>query len=87
MGLLPWCSAADGIAEAYDRYLFHGATLQALPDPTPDGRIIIGTVLAANKKYEDAAANHPLARGEECILSKVFRLTSRDHHNTILERG
>ena len=32
MGLLPWRTAADGIAEAYDRHLFHGATLQDLPD-------------------------------------------------------
>lgn len=31
-GLLPWRTAADGVAEAYDRHLFHGATLQDLPD-------------------------------------------------------
>ncbi len=31
-GLLPWRTAADGVAEAYDRHLFRGATLQDLPD-------------------------------------------------------
>ena len=31
-GLLPGCSAAGEIAKAYDRRLFHGATLQDLPD-------------------------------------------------------
>jgi NTE family protein len=31
-GLLPGRSAADGIAAAYDRHLFHGAGLQDLPD-------------------------------------------------------
>jgi NTE family protein len=32
LGLLPGRTAADGVAEAYDRHLFHGATLQDLPD-------------------------------------------------------
>lgn len=31
-GLLPWRTAADGIAKAYNRHLFGEATLQALPD-------------------------------------------------------
>ena len=31
-GLMPGRSAADGIAAAYDRHLFHGAGLQDLPD-------------------------------------------------------
>jgi NTE family protein len=32
MGLLPWRTAADGVAEAYDLHLFHGLRLQDLPD-------------------------------------------------------
>jgi NTE family protein len=32
LGFLPGRTAADGVAEAYDRHLFHGATLQELPD-------------------------------------------------------
>lgn len=32
LGFLPGRTAADGIASAYDRYLFRGATLQDLPD-------------------------------------------------------
>jgi len=31
-GLLPGRTASDALADAYDRYLFHGATLQDLPD-------------------------------------------------------
>jgi NTE family protein len=31
-GLVPWRTAADGVAEAYDRHLLHGITLQDLPD-------------------------------------------------------
>jgi NTE family protein len=32
LGLLPGRTAADGVQEAYDRHLFHGANLQDLPD-------------------------------------------------------
>jgi NTE family protein len=32
LGLLPCRTAADGVARAYDRHLFYGATLQDLPD-------------------------------------------------------
>jgi NTE family protein len=32
LGLLPCRTAADGVARAYDRHLFYGATLQNLPD-------------------------------------------------------
>lgn len=31
-GLVPWRTAADGVAEAYDRHLFSGATLQDIVD-------------------------------------------------------
>ena len=31
-GLLPWTSAADQVKDSYDKALFHGITLQALPD-------------------------------------------------------
>jgi NTE family protein len=31
-GLLPWTSAAEQVAASYDRDLFHGITLQAIPD-------------------------------------------------------
>jgi NTE family protein len=31
-GLLPWTSAAERVATSYDKALFHGAKLQALPD-------------------------------------------------------
>lgn len=31
-GLLPWTSAAEQIEGSYDKFLFHGANLQALPD-------------------------------------------------------
>jgi NTE family protein len=31
-GLLPWTSAAEQVAASYDKALFHGATLQELPD-------------------------------------------------------
>lgn len=31
-GLLPWTSAAQQVAASYDNALFHGATLQSLPD-------------------------------------------------------
>jgi len=33
--LLPFRSAADGVAGAYDKHLFHGATLQDLPEEQP----------------------------------------------------
>ncbi|NLS26416.1 hypothetical protein S2M10_13990 [Sphingomonas sp. S2M10] len=33
--LLPFRSAADGVAGGYDRHLFHGATLQDLPEESP----------------------------------------------------
>ncbi|SDO86784.1 NTE family protein [Filomicrobium insigne] len=32
LGFLPGRTAADGVAEVYDRHLFHGVTLQDLPD-------------------------------------------------------
>jgi NTE family protein len=32
LGLLPGRTAADGVQEAYDRHLFHGANLQDIPD-------------------------------------------------------
>ncbi len=32
LGLLPGRTAADGVQEAYDRHLFHGASLQDIPD-------------------------------------------------------
>lgn len=31
-GFLPWTSAAEQVAESYDKYLFKNASLQALPD-------------------------------------------------------
>jgi NTE family protein len=31
-GLLPWTSAAEQVADSYDRYLFKGLTLQGLPN-------------------------------------------------------
>ena len=31
-GLLPWTSAAEQVAESYDKHLFNGRTLQDLPD-------------------------------------------------------
>jgi NTE family protein len=31
-GLLPWTSAAEQVADSYDKALFHGVKLQALPD-------------------------------------------------------
>ncbi len=32
IGLLPWTSAAEQVAASYDKLLFHGITLQAIPD-------------------------------------------------------
>lgn len=34
--LLPFRSGADGVAKGYDKHLFHGASLQSLPDPASD---------------------------------------------------
>jgi NTE family protein len=31
-GVLPWTSAAEEVADSYDKHLFHGWTLQQLPD-------------------------------------------------------
>ncbi|MGY2733945.1 patatin-like phospholipase family protein [Sphingomonas sp. UYP23] len=39
--LLPFRSAADGVAKAYDRHLFKGATLQALPAEGHGPRFVI----------------------------------------------
>ncbi len=39
--LLPWVTISDRVKSAYDKYLFNGATLQALPDDASGPRFVL----------------------------------------------
>lgn len=80
--LLPFRSAADGVARGYDRHLFHGATLQDLPDEGQGPRFtIVATNYELNSLWRFArpyAADYRVGRIDKPVLplSRVVAASS-----------
>ena len=70
-GLLPWRTAADGVEEAYDRHLFHGTTLQEIPDEPRFTFMATNLQTGSGWRFAKAyAADHRVGR----IVAPRFRL-------------
>lgn len=73
--LLPFRSGGDGVAQGYDRHLFHGATLQSLPDEAPGKAprfVILSTNYELNSLWRFAkpyAADYRVGRIDRPKLS------------------
>ena len=63
LGLLPGRTAADGIASAYDRHLFHGASLQDVPDKPRFTFMATNLQTGSGWRFaKDYAADHRVGR-------------------------
>lgn len=78
-GLLPGRTAADGIAHAYDRFLFNGATLQDLPDSPRFTFMTTNLQTGSGWRFaKDYAADHRVGRVDrpQLPLSRVVASSS-----------
>lgn len=73
LGLLPWTSPALEVAKGYNRHLFHGATLQDLPDRPRFTFMATNLQTGSGWRFaKDYAADHRVGR----IDRPLFRLAT-----------
>lgn len=79
LGFLPGRTAADGIAKAYDRHLFDGASLQDVPDQPRFTFMATNLQTGSGWRFaKDYAADHRVGRIDrpELLLSRVVAASS-----------
>jgi NTE family protein len=79
LGFLPGRTAADGIANAYDRHLFHGASLQDVPDRPRFTFMATNLQTGSGWRFaKDYAADHRVGRIDrpDLLLSCVVAASS-----------
>lgn len=79
LGFLPGRTAADGIANAYDRHLFHGASLQDVPDKPRFTFMATNLQTGSGWRFaKDYAADHRVGRIDrpDLPLSRVVAASS-----------
>jgi NTE family protein len=79
LGLLPGRTAADGVAAAYDKHLFHGATLADLPDAPRFTFMATNLQTGSGWRFaKDYAADHRVGRINRptLLLARVVAASS-----------